>query len=233
MIDIFIRTYSGDLEWLKYCLQSIDKFASGFNQVIIAIPENQRYLLDSWGLTKEKIVTCKDYGKQDYLGQQISKLYSWRDSEADFILFMDSDCIFTRPTNLSEYFKGGKPIIYKTDYSKVGDAICWKRVTERFAGFHIQFEYMRQMPLVYWRETLKNVCDWQSNFEQKILSQPGTLFSEFNLIGAYAEKYESERYEFLQTDLATAARFESNPLIQYWSWGGVDGKRAEIENYLK
>ncbi len=233
--DIYIRTYKGDLEWLKYCLRSIGKFATGFNQVIICIPETQRHLIDSWNLTSEKIITCKDYGNRDYLGQQVSKLYSWRDTDADFILFMDSDCIFTRPVRPEDYFKDGKPIIYKTDYSKVGDAICWKAVTEKFIGFPLQFEYMRQMPLVYRRDTLYNLCagSFGENFETMILQQPANQFSEFNLIGAYAEAFEPENYEFIETDLATTSRFESNPLIQYWSWGGIDSKREEIENYLK
>lgn len=242
-VDIFIRTYSGDLEWLKYCLRSINKFATGFNEVIICIPQNHKHLIDSWNLTKERIITCKDYGAKDYLGQQISKLFAWKESDADAILFMDSDCIFIKSVTPESYFKDGKPIIYKTDYSKVGDAICWKKVTEKFACFPLQFEYMRQMPLVYWRETLYNVCGWQGQwhpilaeqgqFEQRILKQPGNQFSEFNLIGAYAERYESQRYIFIETDLGTAKRFENNPLIQYWSWGGIESKREEIENYLR
>ena len=35
IIDIFIRTYSKDLQWLTNPLQSIHKFCKGFNNIII------------------------------------------------------------------------------------------------------------------------------------------------------------------------------------------------------
>ena len=33
---IFIRSYHRDLEWLRYCLASINKFVTGFDGVVVA-----------------------------------------------------------------------------------------------------------------------------------------------------------------------------------------------------
>ena len=35
MTDIFIKTYPGDFIWLKYCIRSIEKFVTGFRNIII------------------------------------------------------------------------------------------------------------------------------------------------------------------------------------------------------
>ena len=71
MISIFIRTYHCDIKWLNYCLESIHKNLSGWSEIVICIPTGQETLLSH--LTSEKVVTCKIY-KDDYLGQQISKI---------------------------------------------------------------------------------------------------------------------------------------------------------------
>lgn len=226
--DIFIRTYHKDVPWLKYCLRSIVKYCTGFRQVVICIPENQVGHLQPMGLTLEKIVACKDYGKQDYLGQQISKLSVHKYTDAEAVLYVDSDCVFDKPVTPETFLENGKPVIYKTDYSKVGDAICWKVPTEKFIGQSLQYEYMRRLPLFYFTSTIANINQNFSNLEADILALPG--FSEFNLIGAYAEINESDKYLFKDTDLHNPVE----PVIrQKWSWGGLtDEIRKELNQLL-
>src|SRR5688572_1619186 len=106
--DIFIRTYHKDLPWLEYCLRSIHKFVTGYRQIIICIPENQASLLNRFNLTQERVITCPIY-RDDYIGQQVSKLLSFRETDADFVLFIDCDVFYPRPVNVNEYFREGKP----------------------------------------------------------------------------------------------------------------------------
>src|ERR1051325_2520427 len=40
LCDIFIKTYPQDYVWLKFCLQSINKYASGFRKIWIISPED-------------------------------------------------------------------------------------------------------------------------------------------------------------------------------------------------
>lgn len=225
MTDIFIRTYYKDLEWLAYCLASIAKFGRGFRQIIVCIPENQKRHLDAMNLTAEKVVTCPVY-QNDYLGQQITKLLSWQYTDAESILFVDSDCCFTEIFTPEDFMQDGKPLIYKTHYSKVGDAICWKEPTEKLLGKPVEYEYMRRLPIMYWRHTLFSI--------------PGTIvasnalkqgsFSEFNYIGAWAESYQPDHYVFSDTD---TNEIRTPKLKQNWSWGGITEEiRGELGRIL-
>src|SRR5690348_1072398 len=152
-VDIFIRTYKNDLEWLTYCLHSIHKHLRGFRKIIISIPKDQVHLLIPYNLTQEIIVT-EEVFQDDYLGQQVSKIFAFEHTDADFILFMDSDCIVKHLCNVSDFFRNGKPILLKTKYDQVGDAICWKAITEKFLGYEVEYEYMRRLPVIYHTSSL-------------------------------------------------------------------------------
>lgn len=231
--DIFIRTYEKDLEWLKYCLKSIHKYVTGYRQIIICIPEPQRKLLDKGGLTSEKIVTCPVY-KEDYLGQQISKMLSYEYTDAQAIVFVDSDCCFNKYVDFSiELFENEKPIIYKTLYEKVGDAICWKGITEKVTGQdNIAYEYMRKLPFIFLSETLQRANNYivekhNVSLEHYVTSQPGRHFSEFNYLGAFADLHEKENYRFKDTEIEGHG---NTYLKQGWSWGGLTPEiKAELE----
>lgn len=230
--DIFIRTYEKDLGWLRYCLRSIAKYVTGYRQIIICIPDPQRKLLDPWNLTAEKIVTSPVY-KEDYLGQQISKMEAYKHTDADAIVFVDSDCCFNKPVDFSvELFEGERPIIYKTLYERVGDAICWKEITEKTLGISLEYEYMRRLPFIFLSQTLKSASLYiklKHNLEvsEYILKQPGRHFSEFNYLGAYADANENELYRFKDTE---KEGYGDDYLKQNWSWGGITPEiKAELE----
>lgn len=235
IVDIVIRTYSKDLEWLKYSLQSIYKFCSGFRNIIIIIPEKQKHLLDALNLTQEKIFTCPDY-KDDYLGQQITKICADQYSDADYIMFGDSDTLITQPLKPEYLFREDKPIILKTSYEKIGNTVPWKSVTQKALGFDVQFEFMRRHPFLYRSDTLKEFRAYMKQLHGKevgeyINKQPDRAFSEFNAIGAFADKFEHDKYYFQDT--------ETEPLPplyvrQFWSWGGITNEvLEELNNILK
>jgi glycosyltransferase involved in cell wall biosynthesis len=230
--DIFIRTYEKDLEWLKYCLRSIHKYATGYRDIIVCIPETQKKLLDNWNLTAEKIVTCPVY-KEDYLGQQVSKIEAYKYSNAECIVFIDSDCHFTRKTNLQEeIFENGKPILYKTRYERVGDAIVWKGITENTVGAEVAYEYMRRMPMVFMRRTLQDASLFirlkhDKEVSEYVMSQPGRHFSEFNYLGAFADINENDLYVIKDTEKEGCG---NDYIKQKWSWGGITGDiKKELE----
>lgn len=235
MINIFIRTYKNDLPWLKYCLRSISKYVSGYNKIVICIPESQAHLLNDWNLTQEVVVTCPVYA-DDYLGQQISKLNADKYCESDYVLYVDSDCVFTRPFNCTELLNEDNPTMYKTDYNKVEDAICWKPITEQALNKKdIQFEYMRRLPLMYRSKTIADLREYMELIHgvpmaQYVTSQPLGAFSEFNALGAFADAFCNDKYEFKNTDEGV----EENCLIQFWSWGGLTPEiKNQIEEILK
>jgi len=233
MTDIFVRTYEKDLGWLQYSMKSIEKFVTGYRNIVICIPENQVHLLKDFNF--KNVVTCPVY-KDDYLGQQVSKLNADLYCGSKYILYTDSDCIFTKPFDVSNLFIDGKPLIYKTRYEKVGDAICWKDVTEKAINKkNIEWEYMRRQPLIYLSETISDLRDYMELIHDRsqseyILSKPFRQFSEFNVLGAFAESFNSDLYHFHDTDYGITEPY----LKQFWSWSNLtNNERKEIEEYLK
>lgn len=234
IVDIFIRTYASDLQWLVYTLQSINKYCTGFRNVVIVIPEKQKHLLDGFNLTREKVFTCPEY-KDDYLGQQITKLYADEYSDADYLLFIDSDSPFIRPCTPADFTRDGRPLILKTKYEKVAEAIMWKPITEKVLGYNIDYEFMRRLPFCYHSSTLKSLREYIKEKQGKELSQyvqeqPQRQFSEFNTVGAYADKFQPEKYVFQDTDDGEL------PVLyvrQFWSWGGLtEDVIAEMKKIL-
>jgi len=227
-IDIFIRTYKNDLEWLKYCLKSINKFVTGHQSIIISIPEGEKHLIDSWNLTSEKVIGWNPTTDNGYIDQQINKLLAYKSTNADYILFVDSDCIFKEPVNIQEhYFMDNLPYLMKTRYELVGDAICWKETTESIIGQPLEYEYMRRIPCLFRSQTLKNL-DLYVNCGG--LAERSRL-SEFNLIGAYIDLFEKENYRIIDTEKEP---IPSDCARQMWSWSGCNNEdRKQIEEYLK
>lgn len=235
IVDIFIRTYDADLKWLVYSLQSIHKFCKGFRDIIIVIPESQKHLLDGFNLTHEKVFGCPDY-KDDYLGQQITKICADQYSDADYIIYGDSDTLITQLLRPEYLFREDKPVILKTSYEKLGNAVPWKAITERALGFDVQFEFMRRHPFLYRSSTLKAFKEYIKELHGKeiseyVMAQPNRGFSEFNAIGAFADKFEQDNYYFQNT--------ETEPLPplyvrQFFSWGGItDEILSEMQDILK
>lgn len=219
MISIFIRTYQGDLEWLKYCLKSIHKNLKGWGEIVICIPTGQEHHLRH--LTQEKVVVCKVYN-DDYLFQQVSKLKANEYCQGDYVLYVDSDVIFAPESNVLDYFINNKPVLLKDKWENVGDAICWKAPTEKLFKEEIEFEYMRTLPTVYHKSTLENFNESFSDIERYVMSQPYRQFSEFNVLGYYAEKMHPEAYHIV--DLSKETFNKKNKTVQMWSWSGLTQK---------
>lgn len=219
MIDIFIKSYYKDFKWLRYSIKSIAKFATGFNKVIILIPRTDlndfnRLVEIPNGLNIE-IHLLDEYGNR-YLYQQWCKMNAHNYSKAEYIMFIDSDCIFYKPIDISKLVENKSKILY-TDYSKVGDAICWKAPTENFMNEPQQYEFMRRNGLIYLRSSLETIHSLVPNLQDIIMNSE--RFSEFNAIGAWCFKNEKDKYNFVNTD---NWEYEDEVVMQGWTWGDDD-----------
>jgi hypothetical protein len=199
MIDIFIKSYYKDFKLLNYCLQSIEKNVTGYNKIVVVVParDYQIFIAEVHTDLPIEVNAIHEYG-DGYLFQQWVKMSAYKYCESQFILFVDSDCLFYKPINIETLLNNGKPQILYTPYTKVGDAICWKECTDRFMNDSINFEYMRRLPLMYHRETLETIHNLEPNLESIIMNSG--RFSEFNAIGAWAHKNHADKYDFDNTD---------------------------------
>jgi len=227
-ISIFIKSYRNDFSFLHYGQKSIEKFVTGYSEVVVVVPEWDVEIFDSVisGIDVDvTLVPVKEYG-DGYLYQQFVKMTAHQFCSQDYIMFVDSDCVFTSPVDISPT-ENYKPDILMTDYADVGDAICWKGPTERWIGCSVNYEYMRRIPLVYRSATLLSISMERPFLEREIMDSG--KFSEFNAMGIWAHLNEPENYNFIDT-----AKWEYAPHIarQFWSWGGLNACLHEIKAIL-
>jgi hypothetical protein len=217
---IFIRTYEKDLGWLAYALASIQKYVTGHKDIVITIPKGQEHHLAH--LTAETVIAVDDM-EDGYLGQQLTKMEAWKYTGHDCVLFWDSDVIATEPIDIQqEYFKDGKPILYKTKYSSIPDC-PWRAITEKAMCRPVEWEYMRRMPMLHLRDSLGDCCAYVErsqgvSLRRYIEAQPFREFSEFNVIGAFAAEFQFRDYAILDTE---SIDMPPNKVFQGWSWGGI------------
>ena len=230
--DIFIRTYPRDYEWLSYCVRSIEKFAKGFRKVWIVSSEPIYVPVNMPGFETKMM---NDETEDGYLAQQITKLYAdvITDYQADYILHVDSDVIFTRETTPEDFFFNGKPMWMFTPYKDIQTP--WQPITEKFMGETVEFEFMRRFPIIIPRwlyPRLREFCHKRHGViaSDYVRVQPLRAFSEFNALGAYAYKYHNEMFSWYDTRGTPLPEVHAK---QYHSWGGITPEiKAEIENTL-
>lgn len=215
--DLFIKSYRKDFPWLIYCLRSIAKFSSGFRDIIIVVPEEDRKEIDTWGLTMEKVFSEVEYGR-GYLLQQVRKLTADKYTDADVIVFIDSDCLLSKPFSPPDLYSNGKITMLMTPYTEMPPDFPWQKPTEKALGFPCPYETMRRHPFVYPSRIIKACRDHienlhQTDIEDYIMSQEA--FSEFNAVGSFCWEKHRESFDWIDTTKAN----ELPPLMlkQYWS----------------
>lgn len=239
-VSIFIRSFEGDFPWLTYCLKSIHKFAHGFHEIVVAIPEGSK--LD---LTKERIVYVKA-GKDDYVRQMSDKLNADLYCEGGAVLNLDSDTILIKSVTPEDfmYLKAVAghyeqvPLWLMTPIQNVlsndPNTHAWKRCMTKFSGIEPSMEYMRRIGQLIPKcayGCFRDFCQRKHNktFEQWA-SEQNREVSEFNLIGQFLHLNFPDLIHFHDTTYG----IPESVVKQYWSRGGLtDEIRAEMEEILK
>lgn len=226
---IFIKTYLNDLPWLNYCMQSIQKYAIGIDEIVIAADENCRKHMDDYSeIARVIFVPGWDNG---YIQQQYVKLHADNMMKTDHILFVDSDCVFHDYFSENSFMLGRKPVLLKTRYSSLqgsgGEA--WKPITEKAIGWEVEWEYMRRMPMIFHRDSLTAFRNATYPLIPDLRRMTDRSFSEFNALGAFIERYEADRYQVVDTEKWLPEAVAK----QFWSWSGItDDIRTEIERLI-
>lgn len=229
--DIFIVTHRRDRSWLDWCVKSIYKFVAGFNQIVVLVPTPELSAFDSNGI---KLVSFdQSPPPRGHIHHCLQKCMANKWCDADFILFVDSDCIFREPTSVNDYFVNGRPILLMESYSSLerqkNPALCWRSGTSEVLGFIPTHEFMRRHPAVHCRElfpAFKSHIEriHRMGLEQYALScrpENPVGFNDFNNLGAFANRFMPDKYHFIDITHAQGKRPRDH-LIQYWSHGAID-----------
>jgi hypothetical protein len=236
--DLMIVTFQKDFVYLRHCLLSISKFASGFSGVRLLVPNED--VSEAWALvdktnTRKYPVVVDGYEEKPGKGflwheRQITYADTW--SGADVIAHLDSDCIFVEPITPSYFFHDGKIILRYEPFVSICKRheamLRWQECCTKCLPFVPKNECMRAHPHVYWRGTYKLTRDAiekkvKTSVDDYILSCENSFpqtYAEFNTIGNVAMELDGERYHCVrqQDDVPTPP----NKLQQFWGHGNID-----------
>lgn len=242
--DIFIRTWHRDSEWLKYCIKSIKKYGSGFRDIVVVYPEGE----DCCSLYSDTSFSIKEICAAGYIDQMVSKFncYEYCKPGVTHILFLDSDCCFTQHFTPESYMQDGKPFIYMTPYKYLcKEGQLWKKLTEDALKFNVEYEFMRQLPIMYTIDAIKDFKQWFFDIKGITIEQflvdisinmysdtNKACFSEFNAIGSYLYYIRQKNDHFFAD--TTQVSLRPKLCAQKWSWGGLNDEiKNELEEYTK
>jgi len=233
--DLFVRSYWKDLEWLRFSLASITSYCRGFRSVIVVLPRSSEPWLRRFALPQGFRVELCDCYRDDYLGQQVTKLLADTFTDADYICHVDSDCVFSRPTSPEDLIVNGKPRVLMRPCDTLERHRPWQKPTEKFLGSKVSDDFMYHPPFTFPRWLYGRLREYVIamhgvDIETYVTAQGPRGFSEFNGLGAFAWRHYRDRFIWVDTTTSPPSR----PHCQwYWSWGGIDpATRAEIQAIL-
>lgn len=241
--SIVIKTYENDLEWLQYSLKSIAQYVIPFNEIYEILIYSHDVCCDKVKNISKILVGCNvtiipvNYNYHGYIKQMIVKAEAYKDVKTEYIVYIDSDCIFTGQYNFSSLLNSNmKPYWYITDDIKNYGIPTWHEAVKNMTCQDMKYYYMyNTFPFVIKTSTLKLAQDkfyeihgktyeefvqsrLNLNIEANIVDNFYSLsriFTEFEYIGYIAHNFTDD-YEFI---LGTPNKTN---ITQYWSHGGIN-----------
>jgi hypothetical protein len=227
--EILIVTFKRDFRYLKFCLESIRRFATGFSGITLVVPDYDaaQAVLEFSGVT---IKSGAEWPDNPMLWHEwvIMNADQWC-PKADYVVHLDADCLVRAPVSPDTYIRDGKPYLRHEPFADVATrepgVMEWERVTRLCLPFENLQETMRAMPLVYHRSTYpltRKVMTQKTKRDagEYIRSCKGIYpqgFCEFVTLGNVAMNLEREKYECV-LQLGDKASPPTN-IIQFWGHG--------------
>jgi hypothetical protein len=209
-VEIFIVSFYRDLTAIDFCLASIKRYARGFAGVTVAVPTRDAALFTPVCQKHgARMITFVETPQKGMLHHEI--LVCRADEHcpnADYVLHVDSDCMFTSPVTPQDYLSNGKPVLLIREFEglrKAGSpAYCWKACVDRALGGSAKYETMCRHPAIHppWLYKLTRRLVEQhthKKFDAHVLTGPDRppQFAEFPTLGAVAAKHTPELYHLI------------------------------------
>jgi hypothetical protein len=260
-LTVVYKTYANDLVWLKYSLLSLEKqFKHPFKLLIYchdkAVDGLER-LIEEVGVFAKVIPVTYDIN--GYLKQMVVKCMCWKDIDTEYTLILDSDVVFKAPVYFKDFFQGTKMTWNYLAKNKENEKEevwgVWQDAVRKMTNQTMDNYYMyNAFPFVFKTASLKGAYEFflklhgvdYNDFCKKGLEEARVLpedpisgdrgkfpamakiFEEFEYLGWYFRNNTKE-YKFIEGPNLKSMETR----VQYWSHGGVESKREEIEKLLE
>jgi hypothetical protein len=238
--SIFIKSFPKDFGWLNYCLKSIHRFATGFDEIVVVIPEGS-----DLSLTRERVVKVQEPGPSassfvehgaGYAFQQVVKMNADKYCTSDFVMHMDSDTIFTKSVtpldSIGMVLGTLKPVWLMTPFKDIlptdKNLAAHVESMRAFSGIDPEFEYMRRAGQVIPRWAygcFREYCISRhgKTFQEYAMAQGFRGVSEFNFMGQFLHREFPDFIHFHDTRFGIPESFVN----QRWSWAGLDNSTCQ------
>lgn len=231
IVDIFIKSYPPDFGHLSYCLRSLHKFARGFRRILLAVPPGH-----GLNLTAESVIEIMEQ-QPGYLFQQVTKLNAdLHTHDADFIWYVDSDCVITEPITPQDFMVGDKARWLITPWKDCMEVKKhWFHVLCRCLQECPEHEFMRRhgimiprWALAAFREHIQTLHG--ITMDSYVINSPKHEFSEFNAIGFFLWLYHRDKIHWHDTSIDGVPPCQ---IMQAWSYAEMTQEyRNKIEVLL-
>lgn len=248
-ITIVYKTYAADLPWLYYSLKSIQKFVSGYTEILIYY-HNECHkeftdLMKRLQLPIRAIPVAYDY--HGYIKQMTTKLLCWKDVKTDYVAFVDSDNIFNRTFDFTTKLNLSKIrwcVLRRTDDNMRNDTLlqqafnAWGKAVQRMTHIPMDTYYMANgFPFIVLRKTLEDAerefvrmhGESYDSFCKKEIDRIGIVCSDkirdrFMDLATVFEEFEYLGW-FAENHTAdynfVDTRDTDTPILYFWSHGGI------------
>jgi hypothetical protein len=215
MISLFVRSYQKDFKWLDLSIRSMQKFLSGVNEKVLVIPSTDEPTPLAREFFDYIIPSSKYNNVYGYIAQQLDKLEAYKYVANDLILYSDSDCIYTGPFDAVEQLTiDGLPVLFMTNYDLLPpQGGHWREVVHKYININPTYEFMRAFPLIHRTQTVRALIKDYPDLLKRASTITNTVFSEFNMIGAYAYEHQ---HPYVYTE-----QVQPIPCKQYWSYSNL------------
>ena len=234
-VALLMVSYRKDFDFAVYAMKSALKYATGFSQRVVIVPNDDVLLF----YTPARQLGFEVIGFDERPGKGmlhhmavICEADIWL-PEADAVMVLDSDTMFTRPVTPDDFMQDGKPVILRErfeDFRSYSSRYSWKTCVRSAVGIDPEWETMCRFPMIHLRGTLEMTrlliaIHTKQDWKEYILSGPNAFpqsFAEFPTLGAVAIEHFREQYHFVDYRRGEPCAIGPEVVKQFWSHGGLD-----------
>lgn len=246
-VSVLMSTYRKDIDFACYAFAALKKFAAGFHELVVVVPMPDVELFTAAAGVCAPVFTAglRVVGFDERPGKgMLHHMVKILEADllcpdADAILHLDADCLFTAPVTPASYIEGGKPVVFRQRYENFRECdsrYSWKTCVRNATGIDPEWETMVRHPSVYLRDVYALTRETigqhvQMDWAEYILSCRNTYpqtFAEFPTLGAVAIKFMEDRYHWISCHRQSDGSWSITPgdreqlLMGFWSHGGLE-----------